>query len=218
MVVAGLCIWLSYLYCHLICMCGVLMYMSCTEVLFIIQSAKVTCVTCIECIMFVVSCIKVKQSHYKSWQVLRALRFHDNRHMKMTRLSALRTGRLYTQETFLVLISVRGWVDPRAIVRPEGLCNEKFWHHRESGIVAQRLNHCTTSCPVVRCVLHHITCKSWCTWFNAVRCVLWIYCLYYVLLSVLGTIVCTMYLLLELCIYCLYLTPDYSLFRWRTAG
>jgi hypothetical protein len=44
--------------------------------------------------------VKVKQSHYRpdrplGFQDIEAPRFLDNRHMKVVRLSALRTGRLY---------------------------------------------------------------------------------------------------------------------------
>jgi hypothetical protein len=67
--------------------------------------------------------LKVKQSHYRPGQSLsvEAPRFQDNRHMKVVSLSFPRTGRLYSQEIFLVLISFRGWVNPRAVVWLEGL-------------------------------------------------------------------------------------------------
>ena len=61
------------------------------------------------------------------FQEVDAAIFEDSRHMKVVRLSVPRSRLLYTpQKIFPVLISVRGWVDPRTIARQEGLWQWKI--------------------------------------------------------------------------------------------
>jgi hypothetical protein len=63
------------------------------------------------------------------------VRFPGDRDSQILRQSAYEDGKVVSpthrppippQEIFLLLISVRGWVDPSAIVRPEGLCQRRI--------------------------------------------------------------------------------------------
>jgi hypothetical protein len=58
----------------------------------------------------------VKQSHYRPWQALR----------DPGGCQPYAPAAFTPQEKFLVLISVRDWVNPRAIVRPKRLCQWKI--------------------------------------------------------------------------------------------
>jgi hypothetical protein len=73
--------------------------------------------------------------------------------MKVARLLVLSTGRLYLQETFLVLISVRDWGDPRDISAAGRIMSMKnssdtIGNDPETfRFVVQCLNHCAAAWP-----------------------------------------------------------------------
>jgi len=111
----------------------------------------------------------------RTWgfQEVEVPRFQDNRHMKVVRLSALRTGRLYPQEIFLVNISVRVWVNPRAIVRPEGLCQMK----NSNGTIGNRTCD-LPACSAVPQQGYKYTLKICNTWLQkSASALLYVHCL-----------------------------------------
>jgi hypothetical protein len=85
-----------------------------------------------------------KQFFYRPWcfQEFKTPTFQGHWHLKVVILSALSIGRFFPQEIFIILISVKDWVGPRAIVNLEGLYQRKILM-TQSGIEPATFQACS---------------------------------------------------------------------------
>jgi len=141
--------------CHLRRLCSVdlLRFLPSSSPLLLFTVSSVwtiyVCSIAIQCLIFLAAAIYslalfsfphsqhiavCKAIHVQAWtgpegcRRLRLPEFLGIWHLKVTRLTALYTGRLYIQEILLVFFPVRGWVKHRMIVQME----KPQWPHRKT--------------------------------------------------------------------------------------